>query len=65
MSKRHQASRRKTYGRRQHEVRERHDRNHQADAFEFELDDWGPASQADPFAFLDPRSPRLRFAAGE
>ena len=26
MSKRHQASRRKTYGRRQHEVHERHDR---------------------------------------
>ena len=26
MSKRHQASRRKAYGRRQHEVRERHDR---------------------------------------
>jgi len=27
MSKRHQASRRRTYGRRQHEVRERHDRD--------------------------------------
>jgi hypothetical protein len=31
MSKRHQVSRRRTYGRRQHEVRERHDR------------DWRPA----------------------
>jgi hypothetical protein len=27
MSKRHQASRRRTYGRRQHELRERHDRD--------------------------------------
>ena len=30
MSKRHQSSRRKTYGRRQHEVRERHDRGQHA-----------------------------------
>jgi len=37
MSKRHQASRRKTYGRRQHEVRERHDRGQHAEGFEFEL----------------------------
>lgn len=27
MSKRHQASRRRTYGRRQHEIRERHERS--------------------------------------
>ena len=65
MSKRHQASRRKAYGRRQHEVRERHERGHQHDGAEFELDDWGSAAPADPFAFLDPRAPRFRFAAGD
>jgi hypothetical protein len=65
MSKRHTSSRRKTYGRRQHEVRERQDRGHHAEGFEFELGEWGPASQADPFGFLDPRSPRIRFALGD
>ncbi len=65
MSKRHTANRRKTYGRRQHEVRERQDRGRQAEGFEFELGEWGPASQADPFGFLDPRSPRIRFALGD
>jgi hypothetical protein len=65
MSKRHQASRRKAYGRRQHEVRERHERGHHHDATEFELDDWGTAAPADPFAFLDPRAPRFRFASGD
>jgi hypothetical protein len=65
VSKRHQSSRRKTYGRRQHEVRERQDRGHHAEGFEFEGSDWGSVTQADPFAFLDPRSPRVRFALGD
>ena len=65
MSKRHQSSRRKTYGRRQHEVRERHDRSHHVDAVDFERDEWGSAAPADPFAFLDPRAPRFRFASGD
>lgn len=65
MSKRHTSSRRKTYGRRQHEVRERHDRGQQAEGYEFDLADSGSASQADPFGFLDPRSPRIRFASGD
>lgn len=64
MSKRHQASRRKSYGRRQHEVRERHDRGPHAEAFD-ELGDWGSAVQADPLAFMDPRTPRIRFALGD
>ena len=43
VSKRHQSSRRKTYGRRQHEVRERaRPRPAQPKAFEFELGDVGP-----------------------
>jgi hypothetical protein len=65
MSKRHQSSRRKTYGRRQHEVRERHDRGQHGEPSEFELGDWGPAAQADPLSFMDPRSPRIRFAMGD
>ncbi len=65
MSKRHTSSRRKTYGRRQHEVRERLDRGQQAEGFEMDLGESGAASQADPLGFLDPRSPRIRFALGD
>jgi hypothetical protein len=65
MSKRHQSSRRKAYGRRQHEVRERHERAAHPEVAEFELDDWGAAAPADPFAFLDPRAPRFRFVNGD
>ena len=39
MSKRHQANRRRTYGRRQHEVRERRDRVWQDGTVERNLDD--------------------------
>jgi len=65
MSKRHQSSRRKTYGRRQHEVRERHDRGQHGESFDFDLGEWGSAPSVDPFAFLDPRAPRIRFALGD
>ena len=65
MSKRHQSSRRKSYGRRQREVRERHERPTHHDAASFELDEWGAAAPSDPFAFLDPRAPRFRFARGD
>ena len=65
MSKRHQASRRKSYGRRRHEVRERNDRHVPSEGFEFELAEWGGAAQADPRAFLDARGPRLRYTMGE
>lgn len=65
MSKHHQSSRRRTYGRRQHEVRERSDRQPQQEGFDLELNAWGPSVLADPMAFLDPRSPRLRFSTGD
>ena len=61
MSKRHQASRRRHYGRRLHEVHERHDRRAERDRIEL---DWNLAAddvQMDPLAFLDPRGPRARF----
>ena len=65
MSKRHQSSRRKTYGRRQHEVRERHDRGRQTDGFEFELGEWGPVMRDDSLGFMDPRTPSIRFALAD
>lgn len=64
MSKRHQANRRRTYGRRQHEVRERQDRHQGPESFEFELDSW-MAGHGDARGFLDPRPPRLRYALGD
>lgn len=65
MSKRHQSSRRRSYGRRQHELHEREVRRHMPISEELELDGFGGSAQADPLAFLDPRSPRLRFALGD
>jgi hypothetical protein len=65
VSKRHQSSRRRTYGRRQHELHEREVRRHMPTSEELELDGFGGSAQADPLAFLDPRTPRLRFALGD
>jgi len=66
MSKRHQSSRRKSYGRRQHEIRERSDRVHPQDTGAvFQLDAWSSAVPADPLAFVDPRSPRFRYSLGD
>lgn len=66
MSKRHQASRRRSYGRRQHELHERQGiRRHNPADDELDADGYGNTPQADPLAFLDPRAPRLRFALGE
>ena len=62
MSRRHQTNRRKAYGRRQHEVRERHDRRHHLD-LDHEPESWGSSGHADPLTFLDPRLPRLHYAA--
>ncbi len=65
MSKHHQSSRRKSYGRRQHELTERRGRDLAQEPFEAPLDDLGPVALADRFAFLDPRTPRLRYAPGD
>lgn len=65
MSKRHQSSRRKSYGRRQHEVRERHDRTQHSDPSVFDLDAWGAGAPSDPLSFVDPRLPRYRFVLGD
>ena len=66
MSKRHQASRRRSYGRRQHELHEREGNRRQGQlSEEIDLDGLGASSQTDPLAFHDPRAPRIRFAIGE
>ena len=63
MSKRHQSNRRKTYGRRQHELHERRQREYQPESMD--TDDTAPDGGADRFSFLDPRTPRLHYAIGE
>jgi hypothetical protein len=63
MSRRNQSNRRKSYGRRQHELRERHDRRQVPEGFELELDAWTSSAQVDPLGFVDPRRARLHFAA--
>ena len=66
MSKRHQSNRRRSYGRRQHEMHEREgNRRHLQAQDEMGLDSDGATSPADPFAFLDPRMPRVHFSMGE
>jgi hypothetical protein len=65
VSKRHHANRRKTYGRRQHELHERGQREHQPEPPDLALDDRAAGGMADRFAFLDPRTPRLRYALGD
>lgn len=66
MSKRHQSHRRRSYGRRQHEIHERQAvRRHVPAEDELEIDGFGVANQVDPLAFLDPRAPRLRFVLGD
>ena len=61
MSKRHQSTRRRTYGKRQHELHERSD--HRADRGRVD-GDWaaqGDGLEIDPLAFLDPRALRVRY----
>ena len=65
MSKRHQSSRRKSYGRRQHELSERRGRDLAQEPFEAELEELGRNGLADRFSFLDPRAPRLYFSLGD
>ena len=65
MSKRHQSSRRRAYGRRQHEIHERESRRLYKAPAELDLDTFGASAQPDPLAFFDPRTPRLRFGLGD
>jgi len=65
VSKRHQHNRRKSYGRRQHELHERRQRDLVPVLDAAGFDDLAPAGIADRMAFLDPRTPRLHYALGD
>ena len=51
MSKRHQASRRKAYGRRQHEVHERSLRRRDHELLDARIDTFGATGQYEPYGF--------------
>lgn len=63
MSKRHQSSRRRSYGRRQHEVRERADRR--PDGSDLEVVQEATEQDRDGFSFFDLMPQRLAFAVGD
>lgn len=65
MSKRNQNNRRKSYGRRQHELHERRQRADAPVEYAVDTDDLGAPGLADRLAFLDPRTPRLHYALGD
>jgi ribosomal protein S8E len=65
VSKRHQSSRRKTYGRRQHELTERRGRELSSEPLENDLDELGTTALSDRFAFFDARTPPLYFSLGD
>jgi len=65
VSKRHQNNRRKSYGRRQHEMAERRQRDHQSEDLTLNLDEMAVTGLADRLGFMDPRSPRLHYALGD
>jgi hypothetical protein len=63
VSKRHQQNRRKSYGRRQHELHERQERSHVVD---HDSATWGhDRTVMDAFAFLQPETPRLRLGLSD
>ncbi len=65
MSKRHQHNRRKSYGRRQHELHERRQRE-PVQAYDLGTgDDLAPTGLGDRLAFIDRRSTRLHYALGD
>ncbi len=66
MSKRHQANRRKTYGRRQHEVRERSLRRRELESLDVRVERFGGLSVPETFGFdLDPAARQYRFSPAD
>jgi hypothetical protein len=65
VSKRHQATRRRSYGRRQHEIHERPDRRGERIRLDPDWTESLDAVEIDPLAFVDPRSLRLRYGFGD
>ncbi|HEY2916081.1 MAG TPA: hypothetical protein VGI98_02595 [Candidatus Limnocylindrales bacterium] len=60
MSK-HKSNRRRTYGRRQHELHERSDRRLDRGRVEGDWADQPDTFEIDPLAFMDPRAARVRY----
>ena len=67
MSKRHQVQRRRAYGRRQHELRERIERSHPRDLAEFDFEPFDHEDEAEAFGLfdLDLRGRRFNWAMGD
>jgi hypothetical protein len=65
VNKRNQNNRRKNYGRRQHELHERRQRDDVPLEYEAAADDLGAAGIADRLAFLDSRTSRLHYVLGD
>lgn len=65
MSKHHQQSRRRSYGRRQHELRERLEQSHPRDLVEFDLAKDVDDRDGFPFRDVDLGARRLGFALGD
>ena len=65
MSKHHQQSRRRSYGRRQHELRERVEKTHPRDLAEFDLRRAEEDPDGFPFFDLDLGARRLGYAMGD
>jgi hypothetical protein len=65
VSKRHQSTRRRTYGRRQHELHERPERRLEGGRLDIDWSNQLDGLEIDPLAFLDPRSLRARFGFGD
>jgi hypothetical protein len=65
VSKRHQATRRRVYGRRQHELHQRPDRRAEHGRSDVDWTGQLDVFEIDPFAFVDPRSARARYGFGD
>lgn len=65
MSKRHQSSRRRSYGRRQHELAERRGRELPPEPSEAEPGEYRASAIAGRLGLLDAGAPRLAFSLGD
>jgi hypothetical protein len=65
VSKRHQSNRRKSYGRRQHELAERRQNRDDPEVLDIEMGEALPARMSDRFVALDTGVPLLRYAMGD
>lgn len=65
MSKRHQSNRRKSYGRRQHELAERRQHRDDPEVLDVEMSETVPSVMSDRFLALDAGVPLLLYTMGD